>query len=120
LALGEADAIKTKAQADADATIIRANAEAQALKAIAEALSKDKNLLTYSYIQKLSPSIRAMLVPNNAPFILPVLDTTTNEFVSPTEAAPVSPIAPATPTPTRTITGTLATTPSRTPPPTGR
>lgn len=123
LADGEAYAIKTKAQADADATIIKANAESQGLKAIAEALSKDKNLLTYSYIQKLSPSIRAMLVPNNAPFILPVLDSTTNDFLSPTVPAPGAPGAPTvppTPTPTRTITGTLATTPTQTPTPTGR
>ncbi len=61
LAQGEADATRTKAQAQADAFML-----------IEQALAKDKNLLTYQYIEKLSPSIRTMLLPSNGSYILPV------------------------------------------------
>jgi regulator of protease activity HflC (stomatin/prohibitin superfamily) len=105
LALGEADATRSKAQGVADATRIQAAAQSEALQLIAQALAKDKNLITYEYVQKLSPGIRVMLVPNNAPFILPLptleapagpitptLQTTGP--VTPTLAAPATPVAP--------------------------
>lgn len=117
LAQGEADAILTKAQADADAVRIKASAESDALKLIADALSRDKNLLTYRYIEKLSPAIRAMLVPNNAPFILPTLDLNLSDLEAPTPTgtSPTSRTPP--PTASRTNTGPATPTPIRTPTP---
>ena len=52
------------------------------MQLIGEALQKNPNLLTYEYINKLSPNIRVMLVPNNAPFLLPLPDL--NQFAPPT------------------------------------
>jgi regulator of protease activity HflC (stomatin/prohibitin superfamily) len=72
LAAGQADAVKIKAQADADARVIQAKAEAAALKLIADILAQNSDLLTYRYIDKLSPNIKVMLVPNNSPLILPL------------------------------------------------
>lgn len=61
LAAGEADRIKTIAEA-----------EAQALRVIAAELDKRPDLITYRYVEKLSPGIKVMLVPNNAPYLLPL------------------------------------------------
>lgn len=83
LANGEAERIRIKARADADARIInaeatatarvvKARAEAEALNMIGVALDKRDNLLTFKYIEKLSPNIRAMLLPSNSPLILPM------------------------------------------------
>jgi regulator of protease activity HflC (stomatin/prohibitin superfamily) len=72
MASGEADAVIVKAQAEAEARIIKAEAEAQALGLVGQAIEERPDLLTYTYIQKLSPSIRAMLLPSNTPFILPL------------------------------------------------
>ncbi len=72
LAEGQAKQITIKASAEAEAKLVQAKAEAEALKLLAEALATNPALLTYRYIDKLSPAIRVMLVPNNAPFILPL------------------------------------------------
>lgn len=85
LAEGERDRIQTEAEGQkerfileaegrARAILLEAEAQAEALKLIAEALEQNPDLLTYEYINKLSPNIRAMLVPNNAPLILPLQD----------------------------------------------
>ncbi|MEZ4707688.1 MAG: prohibitin family protein [Caldilineaceae bacterium] len=85
LAEGERDKLKTEAEGRkeqfileaegrAQAILLEAKAQAEALKLIAEALAQNPDLLTYEYINKLSPNIRAMLVPNNAPLILPLQD----------------------------------------------
>jgi len=85
LAEGERDRLSTEAQGQKEKLILEAEgrakgilaeAEAQAdgLKLISEALTQNSDLLTYRYIDKLSPNIRAMLVPNNAPLILPLQD----------------------------------------------
>jgi regulator of protease activity HflC (stomatin/prohibitin superfamily) len=71
-AQGLADSAVIRAQGDADARIIQAEAERQALDLIAQALAKNPDLLTYTYINKLAPSIQVMLVPNNAPYLLPL------------------------------------------------
>ena len=97
LAAGQADAIKIKAQAEADARLIQAKAEAAALKLIADALAQNSSLLTYRYIEKLSPAIKVMLVPNNSPLILPL----------PTMGAEEA----GTITPTLATTGTILSTP---------
>jgi len=88
LAEGERDRLKTEAEGHkeeyilqaegrARAIMLEAEAQAEALKLIAEALAQNPDLLTYEYINKLSPNIRAMLVPNNAPLILPLQDLVT-------------------------------------------
>lgn len=97
LANGEAEKIRITARADADATVIRAEAhatarvvqaraEAEALNLIGVALHERSDLLTFRYIDKLAPNMKAMLLPSNAPLILPMPQLDEN---APTgEAAP--------------------------------
>ncbi len=79
---GQRDRLALEAEGKAKAILTEAQAQAQALQLIGEALEKNPNLLTYEYINKLSPNIRAMLVPNNAPLILPLPDL--DQFAPPT------------------------------------
>jgi regulator of protease activity HflC (stomatin/prohibitin superfamily) len=72
VAHGQAESVKIRAQGDADARLIQAQAEAQALKMIADALKDNPDLLSYQYISKLAPGVQVMLVPNNAPYLLPL------------------------------------------------
>ncbi len=72
VAEGQADAAVIAAQGRADARLIEAEAEAQALEMIAAALAGHPELLTYQYITKLAPGIQVMLVPSNAPYLLPL------------------------------------------------
>ncbi len=104
MAQGQADKIKTEASAQAEARLVQAKAEAQALQMLAEALKQNPNLLTYEYIQKLSPNIRAMLVPNNAPYLLPLSEVMATDSLSAT--LPVTATLPIT-APTTTITTTV-------------
>lgn len=135
LAAGHADEIRAIAEADADAAVLRAQAqatarvvqaaaEATALSLVKEALAGDEGLLTYRYIEKLSPGIRVMLVPSNNPFILPLPDlaaesglieqTPTPPFAAPPTSTPTttdpidlpSPSPPSVSTPTSTQTAT--------------
>lgn len=107
---GRAKAIEREAMAQATAIVVKAQADAEALRMQREALAADRSLLLYRYIEKLSPSIRAMLVPNNAPFILPLPELQTEEStlstIEPTsmitgtlETFPSITVAPGTPTP---------------------
>jgi regulator of protease activity HflC (stomatin/prohibitin superfamily) len=73
---GKAAVIQREAEAQATAAVVKAEAEAKALKLIADALKDNKNLLLYRYIDKLSPNIRVMLVPNGNQYILPIPDIT--------------------------------------------
>lgn len=68
----EAEQIRRLALGRADAIEIEARAQSRALKLVADALHANPSLLTYRYIEKLAPNIRVMLVPSNAPFILPL------------------------------------------------
>ena len=70
---GAADATLIKADADAKARVIQAEAEAKALQLVADVLRNNPDLLEYQYITKLAPNVQVMLVPSNAPFILPQL-----------------------------------------------
>ena len=69
---GRAAARVLEAEAQAKAVLLEAEAQAQALRLLGSALLENPDLLTYEYINKLSPNIRVMLVPNNAPLILPL------------------------------------------------
>jgi regulator of protease activity HflC (stomatin/prohibitin superfamily) len=99
-AAGKASAIEQEAQAKATATVLQARADANALELINQALQSNDSLLLYRYIEKLSPNIRVMLLPNNAPLILPLPDL--NEETGAT-GLPL-----ASPTITGTITNTLS------------
>jgi regulator of protease activity HflC (stomatin/prohibitin superfamily) len=72
LARGEADAFEIRAQGRAKAMIIEAEARAKAFELVGEALKTNPKLLINEYIQKLSPNIKVMLLPNDTPLILPL------------------------------------------------
>ena len=72
LATGEAAAIVIEATAEAEARVLKAHAEAKALRLVGEALNHREDLLTFRYIDKLSPNIRAMLLPSGTPLMLPL------------------------------------------------
>ena len=72
IAQGQADAAVIQAKGAADARVIAAEAEAKALGMQAAALKDNPDLLTYTYIQKLSPNVQVMFLPNNSPFIFPL------------------------------------------------
>lgn len=108
---GQAEAIVLEGQAEAQVVLLKAQAEAEALRLINEILEKNKDLLTFRYVDKLGPGIQVMLVPNDNPFLLPLPDLTDNlnvgsEFglnVTPTPTPGVGgPGASPTPTPTTT------------------
>ncbi|MDH3601202.1 MAG: prohibitin family protein [Candidatus Tectomicrobia bacterium] len=68
----EAQQIRNLAEGQAEAIRIEARAQAEAVELIAQALKKNADVLTYRYIEKLSPNIRVMLVPTDTPLILPL------------------------------------------------
>jgi regulator of protease activity HflC (stomatin/prohibitin superfamily) len=114
----QAEKIKTLAQADASATIIRAQAaatatvlsaqaESEALRLTGAALQQNRDLITLRYVDKLSPSIRTLLVPNNAPYFLPLptFEPEASQGPTPAEVTPEAPpISTSEITPTVTIT----------------
>jgi regulator of protease activity HflC (stomatin/prohibitin superfamily) len=75
VAQGKADAAVIASKGDAEARLIQADAEAKALKLIADVIKNNPEILQYQYITQLSPNIQVMLLPNNAPFILPLPNT---------------------------------------------
>lgn len=118
IAEGQANKIRIEAGAEGEAIKIKANAQAQALQVISDVLVKNKDLLTYQYIDKLAPGVKVMLVPNSAPYLLPLPDMWKTELATPTalptskESSISGTIPPVyesiftTPTPTPTITAT--------------
>lgn len=90
VAKAEADAIRIKAEAKAAARLIHAKAEARALDLIGQALKNKENLLTYRYIDRLSPNIQAVVLPNDMPLIFPLPDMNTDKLPKPA-AEPESP-----------------------------
>jgi regulator of protease activity HflC (stomatin/prohibitin superfamily) len=72
-AQGEAEARVVRAEAEAKARITQAEAEAKALQMISDAIKDNPALLQYQYINTLAPSAQTLLVPGNAPFILPAI-----------------------------------------------
>lgn len=66
----EAQQLRNLANGRADAVEIEAEAKARALDLIGATLQENRDLLTYEYVQKLSPNIRVMLVPSSSPLIL--------------------------------------------------
>jgi regulator of protease activity HflC (stomatin/prohibitin superfamily) len=101
IAQGRADAAVIEAKGAAEAVIIAAEAEAKALILQAEALKDKPDLLTYTYIQKISPNVQVMFLPNNAPFVFPLPTVTSNQTttVVPTVVPTVEPTTAPTTTP---------------------
>ncbi len=85
MAEAEAAAILIKAKAEAQARLIKAKAEAKALRLIEEVVENSPDILTYNYIDKLSPNLKAMLLPNNAPLILPLPRLLESDKIPPSE-----------------------------------
>lgn len=92
----EAQQLRNLAQGSADAVKIEAEAKASALNLIGTALAENRDLLTYEYVQKLSPNIRVMLVPSESPLILSIPDMEAMNEVTTTET--ISSTIPMTPT----------------------
>ncbi len=95
-AIYEANRIRNLADGRADAVEIEARAKAYALDLLGLALSENRDLLTYEYVQKLSPNIRVMLVPNTSPLILTLPDLEAMNELTATES--ISDTMPITPT----------------------
>ena len=105
---GQANALEKVGQAEANITLIKAEAESKALALLSQALQNHPELLTYRYIDKLSPNIRAMLLPSNTPLLLPMPDTNSDAGMA--EYPNLWPDFPL----TSTITSTLTITPTLT------
>lgn len=69
---GEARSVVLRAEAEAEAIVLRATAEAEALELVSDQLRDNPDLLTFRYIEKLSPSIRTILLPSSSPLLLDV------------------------------------------------
>ncbi len=82
VAQGKADAAVIQAKGAADARIIEAEAEKKALLLFSEALVNNPELLQYQYINKIAPGVQVMLVPNNAPYLLPLPTLTPTSTIS--------------------------------------
>jgi regulator of protease activity HflC (stomatin/prohibitin superfamily) len=108
---GLAEAIRLTGQADADVILIKAQAEADALTLINSILEKNKDLMTFRYIDKLAPGIRVMLVPNDNPYLLPLPDIGIDDVG-------VDGVIPGVPSPTETILPDLSLLPTPSPTPT--
>ena len=93
----EAQQLRNLAKGRADAIEIEAQAQAKAIELFAEALKRNPNVLTYQYIEKLAPNIRAMLVPNNAPLMLPLPYLEEQEGTKP--SSPPGPVSSTLPRP---------------------
>jgi len=66
----EADRKKIEAEGVKQAAITKAQGDAEALRLISEQIARNPNLITYRYIEKLSPNIRVMLLPSGSLFML--------------------------------------------------
>ncbi len=71
-AKGQAAAAIEVANGQAQARLIQATAEAQALQLIADVLRVNPSLLTYEYIDKISPNVKVMFLPSNSPFLFTI------------------------------------------------
>lgn len=103
-AKGKAEAILLEGEAQADVIILKGNADAEALRLINEVIKKNPDMITFRYVDKLGQAMRAMLVPSDNPFLLPMPDIL-SEIESESGFTP-------TPLVTETITSTLNITPT--------
>jgi regulator of protease activity HflC (stomatin/prohibitin superfamily) len=75
VAQGQADATVINAKGDAEARVVQAEAEAKANQLLADSIRGNQELISYLYIQKLSPGVQTIFVPSGNQFILPLPDT---------------------------------------------
>lgn len=68
----EAEQIQKLAIGEAAKIRLLAEAEANALNILGAALANNPDVITLRYVDKLSPNIQVMLLPNNSPFLLPL------------------------------------------------
>ncbi len=104
---GRAQAIILEGRAASEVIRLKAAAEAEAYRLLTQLLENNPSLLTYRYIDKLGPAIKALLLPNNSPLLLPVPDLGLGEVGLPTltpSGSSVTPTVPVTTTPTPTPT----------------
>lgn len=107
VAEGKADAAVIEAEGRALAVVIEAKAEAEAIELIAAAILDKKDLLTYQYINQITPNVQVMLLPADSPFLFPLPElqtvqppvteapTSSTTSSAPPAAAPVSDTAAA-------------------------
>jgi regulator of protease activity HflC (stomatin/prohibitin superfamily) len=115
-AQGRADATVLEGQAQADVILLKAQAEAEALRLISRAIEQNPKLLTYRYIDKLSPALKAMLLPSDNPLLLPVPgmeQLLEGDLGEPTPTATIE--LPVVTTPEPTLTPTATPTPTAAP-----
>lgn len=98
----KADEMRQLAQGEADAARLRAQGESDALVMLGRALAQNPDVAQLRYIEKLAPNIQVMLLPSNAPFILPL--PTLGARATLTTTATVTPTLSITPTATPTVT----------------
>ena len=77
IAQGQADAAVIAAKGAAEARILEAEAEAKANELLGLSIRNNPELLSYIYIQKLSPGVQTIFIPTDNQFILPLPDTNT-------------------------------------------
>ena len=94
VAEGKADAVVIEAEGHALAIVIEAKAEAEALELIAAAILDKKDLLTYQYINQITPNVQVMLLPADSPFLFPLPDLQTVVLPPVTEEPTTTTIAP--------------------------
>ncbi len=112
-AQGRADATVLEGDAQARVILLKAQAESQALQLLSAVLKENPGLLTYRYIDKLGPAIKALLIPSNNPLILPIPDLGLNEGTGIPEAGTgITPTLPIEITPIFTPTLTVTPTPT--------
>ena len=99
-AKGKAEAILLEGEAQADVIILKGKADAEALRLINEVIKKNPDMITFRYVDKLGQAMRAMLVPSDNPFLLPMPD-----ILSEIESESGS-------TPTALVTETITSTPT--------
>ena len=104
-AKGKAEAILLEGGAQADVIILKGKADAEALRLINEVIKKNPDMITFRYVDKLGQAMRAMLVPSDNPFLLPMPD-----ILSEIESE-----SGFTPTPTALVTETITSTLNITP-----
>jgi regulator of protease activity HflC (stomatin/prohibitin superfamily) len=114
-AQGRADAIEIEAQAQATAIVLKGQADSVALNEVNKAISQNPALVVFRYIDKLAPNIKAMLVPNNAPYLLPLPSDVFSEMQMGTPVAPFTNTLPVLSTPLGTPTPTVTATPTPAP-----
>jgi regulator of protease activity HflC (stomatin/prohibitin superfamily) len=88
VAKGQRDASITIAEGNAEARRIEAQAEKDALLLVSEALLGNPELLTYTYITKITPGIQAMLLPSDNQFLFPLPTLEPGQNIVPTPSIP--------------------------------